>query len=106
MQSQVEGRNGGSVMRHVERLSEPVIIPDTYVSGLSHIEELDGGDTLRFTFYAQRQSIYGDGSEYTVEARLILSKQAVWQALKLTLFTFGIRCVGAVCPQSVQKIWH
>lgn len=91
---------------HVHRtmLIEPVPVPDVYVSGLSHIEDADGN--MRFTFFATRIAVVGDGLEYTVEARLVLSRQVVWQAVKATLRYLGVRCLDATCPQRYSQSVH
>lgn len=92
-------------MQTVELMSEPVAVHDVYVSGLGHIEELEEGGDMRFTFYVRRASPHG-GTEYTVEARLIMSRQAVWEAVKATLLRLGIRCVGGACPQALKRLVH
>lgn len=80
-------------MLAVELLSEPVHVPDNYVSGLSHIEDLGDG-MLRFTFYKRQMSTYGV-EEYVIADRIILSSTAVAKALKSTMNFMGWRCCCA-----------
>lgn len=81
-------------MMAVEMLSEPVSVPDVYVSGMSHIEELGDGN-LRFTFYTQHQSIHGGGEEWVIVSRLILPTSAVHGAMKQVMTKLGYACCGA-----------
>ena len=87
-------KRGGSIaMLAVELLSEPVVIPDTYSSGLSHIEDVGDGN-LRFTFVVRQRSTYG-GDEHNIVARLVLPRSAVHLALKTTMQALGMKCCGA-----------
>lgn len=81
-------------MMAVEMLSEPVSVPDVYVSGMSHIEELGDGN-LRFTFFVNQQSIHGGGADCVVVSRLILPTSAVHVALKQVMTKLGYACCGA-----------
>lgn len=90
-------------MLPIELLAEPVVVPDVYVSGLSHIEDVDGN--MRFTFYTTRQAAHG-GNDYLVEARIIMSRQAVWAAVKYTLLQLGAECLGAACGGLKQRGLH
>jgi hypothetical protein len=74
-------------MLTVDMLSEPVIVPDTYVSGLADIEPLEDGN-MRFTFYARQRSAYG-GPAFLVVSRLVLPTCAVHAALRLTVSVLG-----------------
>lgn len=62
-------------------LTEPIAIPDTYISGLARIEHLPG-ENMRFIFYTLQRPL--DGPEHNLErvvvARLILSMQTVTSA--------------------------
>lgn len=81
-------------MPAVEMLSEPVAVQDTYVSGLSHIEDLGDGN-YRLTFYTTRQSTYG-GTEHNVEVRLVATLPTIIAGIRTCLMTLGHRCCGAV----------
>ncbi|WP_159585960.1 hypothetical protein [Chelativorans xinjiangense] len=80
-------------MRAIEMLSEPVNVPDTYVSGLSHVEDMGDG-MYRLTFYATRESIYG-GMEHTIEVRLVATLPAILAGMKTCMTAVGYRCCGA-----------
>lgn len=81
------------MMLSAELLSEPTIIPDTYASGLSHIEDLGDG-MWRLTFFAKQESIYG-GTEYVVVCRLIGTTQSMLNGVKTIMQSLGRRCCGA-----------
>lgn len=79
-------------MLAVELLSEPVVVQDTYASGLSHVEDIGDGN-YRFTFYTRLRSTYG-GDENNIVARLVLPASAVHAALKTTMRELGMKCCG------------
>lgn len=80
-------------MLAVELLSEPVVVQDTYASGLSHVEECGDGN-YRFTFFVRQRSTYG-GDENNIVARIVLPASAVHAAIKTTMRELGIKCCGA-----------
>lgn len=80
-------------MLTVEMLVEPVIIPDIYASGLSHIENLGDG-TWRLTFFARQLSIHG-GEEYVVVCRLVATTPAILDGVKSVMIALGRKCCGA-----------
>jgi hypothetical protein len=67
-------------------LVEPVVIRDTFVSGLARIEDVGGGN-FRFTFYTtQRSTLFTDERvEHVVVARIVMPKDAVTAANAATL---------------------
>ena len=77
----------------VEMLSDPSIVPDTYASGLSHVEDLGDGN-WRLTFYARQHSTHG-GEEYVVVCRLIGTTQSILSGVKTLMQALGRRCCGA-----------
>lgn len=66
---------------HTE-LIEPVIIPDTFVSGLSHVEHVGGG-CLRFVLYVDR-IIDGVACRMIVD-RIIMHADALPDAISKAL---------------------
>lgn len=80
-------------MLAVEMLSEPVVVDDTYCSGLSHMEAAGDGN-WRLTFYKRQQSIYG-GDEFIVVCRLIAPTSAVLDGVKTVMVALGKQCCGA-----------
>jgi len=76
-----------------EMLTEPVIIPDTFVTNLVKIEQVGGEGYWRFTFACQQESLYGGGNDYVVQARLVLSASLVISSAKAALMAVGARCL-------------
>lgn len=76
-----------------ELLSEPVIIPDIFTSGLADIEDLEDGN-YRFTFYTRQRSPYG-GDENIVVSRLVMPASALIPAIRRTMRVAGYACCGA-----------
>lgn len=74
-------------------LSEPVAIPDTFASSLSHIEDLGDGN-LRFTFCVRQRSTYGS-DEHVIVSRIIMPSGAVYAAMRQTMQAMGFACCGA-----------
>jgi hypothetical protein len=72
-------------------LSEPIIVPDVFVTGLADVEHLGDG-VFRFTFFTQQK--LGDEHEHIVVARLILASAAIYLAAKWALKAIGLRCCG------------
>jgi hypothetical protein len=62
-------------------LVEPIVIRDTFVSGLARIEDAGGGN-LRFTFYtSQRSTMFTDErTEHVVVERIVMPIAAVQAA--------------------------
>lgn len=81
-------------MLSVEMLSEPVIVPDIYASGLSHMEDAGDGN-WRLVFYARQQSPYG-GEDYVIVCRMIAPTSAILEGVKTVMTCLGRRCCGAV----------
>jgi hypothetical protein len=84
-------------------LTEPVVIPDIFASGLARIEDIGGGN-FRFTFYTnQRSTVYPDErSEHIVVERLIMPLSAVQQAVQATLIAMeGVQ--GVVYDIMVER---
>lgn len=55
-------------------------VPDVFVTGMGHAEELSGGN-WRFTFFTE-QDIHG-ARELVVTAKIIMSKEAVPEAIRI-----------------------
>lgn len=66
-------------------LTEPVVVPDIFVSGLARIEEVGGGN-LRFTFFTnQRSTDYLDERpQHTLVLRFVMHVSAVRDASQAT----------------------
>ncbi len=76
-----------------ELLTEHAVIQDTFVSGLSHVEDLGEG-TRRFVFYSRQASTYG-GDEFVIVARIVMTETALMAALATTMKHCGYACCGA-----------
>jgi len=74
------------------RMTEPVIVPDVFVSGLGEVEDLGGG-CFRFVFYV-KQHIDG-AEETTIVAKLIAPMEAVPPALFLAARAIGFSLSGS-----------
>lgn len=84
------------VLEPAVRLSEPVIVPDVFVSGLGEVEDLGGG-CFRFTFFVKQHI---DGAEETViVAKLIAPMEAVPPALFLAARAIGFSLSGSFVPR-------
>lgn len=74
-------------------LSEPAIVPDTFVSGLAEAEDLGDGN-FRFTLYAKQKSFQDGQIEHVIVARLIMPAPAVMASIKTTMKAMGLACCG------------
>lgn len=81
-------------MLAVEMLSEPVIVPDIYVSGLAAVEDMGDGN-WRLTCYTRQRSIYG-GYDYVVASRVVTTLPAMLDGVRQVMMASGRRCCGAV----------
>ncbi|HEU4986893.1 MAG TPA: hypothetical protein VFT89_07495 [Rhizobiaceae bacterium] len=77
-------------------ITDPMIIPDTFVSGLGTVEEIGGG-CFRFTFYATQSALTDGEVERVVVARLVAPLNAIPPALILAAKAIGCDMV-AKCP--------
>lgn len=77
-----------------QNITEPIYVPDVYVSDLLCIEDAGDGD-LRFVFVTRQRSIYG-GDEHVVVARLVLPATTVYRSMKRTMQHMNVQCCGAV----------
>lgn len=85
------------MLEPVVRMSEPVIVPDVFVSGLGEVEDLGGG-CYRFTFFVKQHM---DGAEETViVAKLIAPTGAVPPALFLAARAIGFSLSGSFLPRT------
>lgn len=74
------------------QLTEPVVIPDIYVSDLADVEEL-GNMNYRFTFTTRQRSTYdGLSIENVIVCRLVLPATAVIAAMNATKGALNLRC--------------
>ncbi|MFC3725920.1 hypothetical protein [Neoaquamicrobium sediminum] len=80
----------------VEMLSEPVVVQDTFVTGMADVETIDAEGTLRLTFFTKRRSSYG-GDDFTIEARLVVSSTLALTIAKTIVRHFGLKCLNAAC---------
>lgn len=81
-------------MLALEMLSEPVVVPDIYVSGLAAVEDMGDGN-WRLTCYAKQQSLYG-GVEYVVVSRVITTMPAMLEGVRQVMVASGRKCCGAM----------
>jgi len=75
-------------------LSEPVIVPDVYVTGLHDVEHLGEGD-YRFIFYVKQKGPDGISEERLLVARMVMSTTGIFLACKRALKAIGLTCCGA-----------
>lgn len=59
--------------------TEPIAVPDVFVTDLARIERLRGG-YMRFTFYAEQESIHDRTTERVIVARIVMSAEVVIEA--------------------------
>lgn len=76
-----------------QNITEPIYVPDVYVSDLLCIEDAGDGD-LRFVFVTRQRSIYG-GDEHVVVARLVAPITTVHRSIQKTMKHMNFRCCGA-----------
>lgn len=81
-------------MLALEMLTEPVVVPDIYVSGLAAVEDMGDGN-FRLTCYTRQVSIYG-GYEYVVASRVITTMPAMLDGVRQVMIASGKRCCGAL----------
>ncbi len=81
----------------VEMLSEPVVVQDTFVTGMAGVEAIDAEGMLRLTFFTKRRSTYGPGDDFTIEARLVVSSTLALTIAKTIVRHFGVKCLNAAC---------
>ena len=85
-------------MPPAEMLSEPVIVPTTYVSGLAYIEPIGDGN-FELVCYQRQPSLYG-GEDYVVVSRVIAPTSAILEGVKMVMRTMGRRCCGAALERA------
>lgn len=61
-------------------ISEPIAVPDTYVSGIAHIEQMGGG-LMRFTLFAGHHNLSDNEPERVIVSRIIMTKEDVKKAM-------------------------
>lgn len=77
-----------------EMLSEPVIVPDTFVSGVSHLEDLGGG-LYRLVLYARQNSPYG-GEDFVIVSRLVMPIVAIIDGIQTAKTAIAYKCCCGV----------
>lgn len=77
-----------------EMLSEPVVVQDIFVSGLSHMEDLGDGN-WRLVFFAKQHSPYG-GEEFVTVCKIIAPTSAILAGVKTVMTALGKKCCGAM----------
>lgn len=86
------------VLDQTGRITDPGIVPDTFVSGLAEVEDLGSGN-YRFTFAAKHRSVEGD--ELVVVAKLVAPMEAVPPALFMAAKAIGLSlAVGGYFPRA------
>lgn len=79
------------------RMTEPVLVPDIFVSGLGEVEDLGGG-CFRFVFYVKQHT--PDGTDETmIVAKLIAPMEAVPPALLLAARAIGLSLNSSFLPR-------
>lgn len=81
-----------------EMLSEPIVVPDTFVSGLSHLEDLGDGN-WRLVMFTKNQSPYG-GEDFVIVAKLIMPASAIIKSIGTTKDALHYRCSCGVARMS------
>ncbi len=81
-------------MLSIEQLSEPVIVPDIYVSGLAAVEDMGDGN-WRLTCYTRQRSPHG-GYDYIVASRVVTTLPAMLDGVRQVMWATGQTCCGAV----------
>jgi hypothetical protein len=72
-----------------EMLTEPVVVPDVFITGMVEPECVNEEGTLRLTFFTKQRSSYGGGDDFVVVSKLVISPQAAWSVAKTILAYFG-----------------
>ena len=80
-----------------ELLSEPVVVPDIFVSGLSHLEDMGDGN-WRLVMYSRQKSPYG-GEDFVVVAKLVAPTRAILDGVRTALMALGCKCCGAMAKR-------
>lgn len=75
--------------------TEPIAVPDIFVTSLSEVEDLGGG-CFRFTFCCNQRSIHGGQMERVVVARLVATADAVPAALFTAAKGIGMSLCSSV----------
>lgn len=75
-------------------LIEPVAVPDVFVSGLSHIEQLEGGN-LRFVCYISTPMPNGE-REYAIAAKIVIPVESVPDAIQKAMEAAAGNVAGKV----------
>lgn len=76
-----------------ELLSEPVIVPTVYVSGLAYIEPAGDGN-WELVCYKRQTSTFG-GEEYVIVSRVVAPTSAILEAVRTVMLALGRKCCGA-----------
>lgn len=79
---------------------EPIVVQDTYVTGLHDVEGVGEG-AFRFTFIVTQKSIFDHRTEHVVVARLVLHRRAVYHAAK-----WALKAIGARCGSQIMMAMH
>lgn len=77
--------------------TEPIVISDTFVSGVADIEDTGEG-TVRLTLFVRQKSLYdyAGSSENIINARIVLTSGALMDCVRLVMRHFGMKCCGAL----------
>lgn len=81
---------GIEVLTASEMLSEPIVVPDTFVSGISHLEDLGDGN-FRVVLYARQHSPYG-GEDFVIVAKLIMPSSAIINGINTAKAALSYKC--------------
>lgn len=84
----------------IHMLSEPVIQPDIYATGIADIEAMADGN-VRFIFFTKQRCLMG-GDEYIVVGRIIMPSNAVRSGIVTTARSLGFSFRDALVDERLH----
>jgi hypothetical protein len=76
-------------------VTEPIAVPDVFISGLHSIEDI-GGRCVRYTCYVNQTSVHDGTPERVICLRIVVPREAVIRNLLEAARFVGFRVVGVL----------
>lgn len=80
-------------MRVNSPITEPMAVPDVFVSGIHSVEDIGGG-CMRFTYYVNQTSVHDGSPERVICLRVVAPREAVEPTMLAVARAIGWQLVG------------
>lgn len=80
-------------MTDIVPFTELIAVPDTYVSGLAEVEDMQDGN-YRLTFFTRRKSLGYGITENEINERIVMPVSAAILLVRAIMRAGGIQCCG------------